>query len=425
MNNILEFIAAYIFYFPLLMSVIWIVGALVFYWTKERGEKELPTLDSYPQFSILVPAHNEKEQIQETIEHLLTLNYPDYEIIVADDGSIDGTSDLLHELSKKYSNLRVVYMRENGGKGAALNAACALSNGRYILCIDADALLDRDALIRMAWHFNNFPRVGAVTGNPRVLNRTTLLAKIQTGEFATIIGLIKRAQRVLGKVLTVSGVIAAFRKEAITTIGLWDPNMATDDIDITWKLEKNFWDVRYEPHAIIWVLVPETLKGLWNQRLRWSVGGVEVLKKNGDVWKDWRQRRFWPVYVEYIMSVFWAYCFWLGLAIWSLQSVFDIPQSVIFPAPLPPNWDGAILAMTCIVMFFTSLMIDHAYEKGMIRYLFWVIWYPVAYWFISAATVVVAFTKVMLRKKGELGQGVWTSPDRGIHFKAQADHDRY
>jgi len=399
------------------MSFIWIIGAFVFYLRWERGNNDLPVLDQTPMFSILVPAHNEQEQIEETVERLLDLNYPNYEIIVADDGSTDATTDILHRLVKQHDKIRATYMRINGGKGAALNAACAISNGRYILCIDADAQLESDALIWIAWHFNKFPRVGAVTGNPRVLNRTTLLAKIQTGEYATIIGLIKRAQRVLGKVLTVSGVIAAFRKEAITSIGLWDPHMATDDIDITFRLEKAFWDIRFEPKAIIWVLVPETLKGLWLQRLRWSVGGVEVLKKNLDIWKDWRQRRLWPVFIEYVSSIVWSYFFWLVTAIWSIQLLLGKASTVTFAAPLPPLWAGALLALMCLLMFFCSLILDSRYEKHMTRYLFWVIWYPLVYWLLSATAVVVAFTKVMLRKKGVQGQGVWKSPDRGIQLK--------
>ncbi len=417
MHDLLLIIANFVFLYPLFMSFVWIIGAFVFFMGRERGDKNPPKLDHHPMFSILVPAHNEREQIEETINRLLELNYPDYEIVVADDGSTDGTTDILHHLTQKHDRLRAIYMRINSGKGAALNAACAISNGRYILCIDADAQLEPDALLWMAWHFNNFPRVGAVTGNPRVLNRTTLLAKIQTGEFATIIGLIKRAQRVLGKVLTVSGVIAAFRKEAITSIGLWDPHMATDDIDITWRLEKAFWDIRYEPRAIVWVLVPETLEGLWRQRLRWSVGGVEVLKKNLDIWKDWRQRRLWPVFIEYVTSIIWAYCFWLVTAIWSLQFIFGAMEGFTFAPPFPPMWSGALLALVCLLMFVASLALDSRYEKHMIRYLFWVIWYPMIYWLISATTVAVAFAKVMLRKKGVHGQGVWESPDRGIRTR--------
>ena len=95
-----------------------------------------------------------------------------------------------------------------------------MSKGELVVTVDADCMLDARALHWMAWHFTNFPRVGALTGNPRVRNRTTLLAQIQTAEYARVIGLIKRTQRVLGKVLTVSGVIAAWRRQALLDVGL-------------------------------------------------------------------------------------------------------------------------------------------------------------------------------------------------------------
>jgi biofilm PGA synthesis N-glycosyltransferase PgaC len=281
-----------------------------------------------------------------------------------------------------------------------------------LLTIDADALVDPVALKWMAWHFEKFPRVGAVTGNPRILNRTSLLAKIQTGEFSTIIGLIKRTQRILGKVLTVSGVIAAFRKQALLSVGFWDTDMVTEDIDITWKLEKRFWDIRYEPRAICWILVPETLKGLWRQRFRWAQGGVEVLRKHIDIFTDWRQRRLWPVYIESVFSLIWAYCFW-GLAfLWLVTSLLRLHFPVPLAAPIPPEFTGAILALTCVVQFSISLIVDRHYEKKMLRYLFWVVWYPFAYWMISSLTVIGAAPRALFKKKGT--RAVWVSPDRGL-----------
>jgi hypothetical protein len=136
--------------------------------------------------------------------------------------------------------------------------------------IDADWILKKDALQFFMPHFLSSSKVGAVTGNPRVRNRTTLLGKIQVGEYSYIIGMIKRTQRIYGKILTVSGAIAAYRKSALLDVGLFDSDTVTEDIDITWKLHKGFWDVRYEPRALCWVLVPETVKGLWGQRVRWA-----------------------------------------------------------------------------------------------------------------------------------------------------------
>lgn len=117
-----------------------------------------------------------------------------------------------------------------------------------------------------------YPHVGAVTGNPRIRTRSTLIGRIQVGEFSSIIGLIKRTQRIYGRVFTVSGVIAAFRRQALADVGYWSPDMITEDIDISWKLQLRHWDIFFEPRALCWILMPETLRGLWKQRLRWAQG---------------------------------------------------------------------------------------------------------------------------------------------------------
>ena len=83
------------------------------------------------------------------------------------------------------------------------------------------------------WHLANGPRVGAVTGNPRIRNRSTLLGRLQVGEFSSIIGLIKRAQRIYGRIFTVSGVIAGFRISALHQVGYWNTDMVTEDIDVS------------------------------------------------------------------------------------------------------------------------------------------------------------------------------------------------
>ena len=413
MREIILLISDFIYLYPLLMSFVWMIGGFLFYWRHERKKTEIPESKSYPMFSVLVPCHNEQAQIEETVSHLLQLTYPNFEIIVVDDGSTDNTAELMRRLCRQHDMVRTVYLKENQGKAMALNIGSMVARGKFLLTLDADALLDTDALHWIAWHFENFPRVGAVTGNPRIINRTSLLAKIQTGEYSTIIGLIKRTQRLLGKVLTVSGVIAAFRRTALHSVGYWDTDMVTEDIDITWKLERAFWDIRYEPRAVCWMYAPETIKGLWHQRMRWSQGGVEVLKKNTGIWRRWSQRRLWPVYIESVASVIWAYCFWGMLFAWMLVALFDFTVAgTFFTPPLPPKWTGSLLAITCILQFTVSLYIDRNYEKNIFRYLIWVIWYPFMYWMISSFTVIFATPKALFKKKGQ--RAVWKSPDRGL-----------
>jgi biofilm PGA synthesis N-glycosyltransferase PgaC len=411
-RTILQFISDYVYLYPLFMSFVWSVGGLLFFWKQERNKMTVQEMNEYPLFSILVPCHNEEGQIQDTASHLLELDYPEYEIIFIDDGSTDATAARIHELCEKHEKVRGVYFRENHGKASALNAGCAAAKGELILSIDADALLEKNSLRWMAWHFTQFPRVGAVTGNPRVINRTTLLGKIQTGEYATIIGLIKRSQRILGKVLTVSGVIAAFRKDALASAGFWDTDMVTEDIDVTWKLERKFWDVRYEPRAVCWIFVPETLRGLWRQRLRWAQGGIEVLKKHKNIWRDRRQRRLWPVYAEYVLSTLWAYSFWTLVVMWGVQGVLKIIMPIHIIPPIPPLWTGSVLASVCFIQFIVCIYVDRLYDRKLFRYLFWVIWYPFIYWMLGALALVVAVPKALFKEKGT--RAVWQSPDRGI-----------
>ena len=107
----------------------------------------------------------------------------------------------------------------------------------------------RHALTWIVRRFQSDGGVGALTGNPRIRNRTSLLGRLQVGEFSSIVGLIKRAQTVYGRIFTVSGVICAFRKRALDDAGWWSPRTLTDDIDVTWRLQIAGWRVIFEPNA--------------------------------------------------------------------------------------------------------------------------------------------------------------------------------
>ena len=141
-----------------------------------------------------------------------------------------------------------------------MNTGALLAKHELLVCIDGDALLDPHALHWIA-HAFQLSTLGGLAGNARIRNRTSILGRLQVGEFASIIGLIRRAQTVYGSLFTVSGVICAFRKRALEEAGWWSPRTITDDIDVTWRLQVAGWRVVYEPHALVWILMPETLKG--------------------------------------------------------------------------------------------------------------------------------------------------------------------
>lgn len=412
-----EVILDFVFFWPLFMSALWMSGGLYFWFHRERywpwGEgTPAPTLAGNPLISILIPCFNEGLNARETIEAALAQRYDNIEVIAINDGSKDNTGAVLDQLAEEYSRLRVIHLAENQGKAVALAAGAAAARSDFLVCIDGDALLDKDAAAYMVAPLLNHPRVGAVTGNPRIRTRSTLIGRVQVGEFSSIIGLIKRTQRVYGQVFTVSGVIAAFRRRALAEVGYWSPDMITEDIDISWKLQLRHWSIFFEPRALCWILMPETLKGLWKQRLRWAQGGAEVFIVNMRRLWGWEYRRMWPLFIEFCMSSVWAFAYAMTIVLFLIGLVIPMPDSLHVQHLFPPAFTGLMLGVVCLLQFAVSLFIERRYEKGIAASLIWVIWFPVVYWMLSLFTTLVAFPKVMLRRKRSRAR--WVSPDRGI-----------
>lgn len=365
-------------------------------------------LEKTPFVSILMPAHNESKILYPVVKEMVDLNYPEYEVILINDGSSDDTSEVLKDLALKYDRVRVIDLKENCGKANALYLGLIASKGEILVGVDADSYLDKNALRYLVSHFvnkHNGERVGAVTGNPRVRNRGSLLGKLQLCEYASIISLIKRTQRILGKVMTVSGVCVAYRKRALMECGFWDRDMMTEDIAVTWKLEKNFWDVRYEPRALCWMLVPETIKGLWRQRRRWSEGGLEVIFRHWDIFKSWKRRRMTPIYLEQLLSFFWSVC-WLILTI--ILITMEIQGHHVITEYI---WKSQFLSFVCLFQFLIAMWLESRYDEKIFDNAWSVIWYPILYWYINVFIALASIFKAILPNKK---LATWKSPDRGI-----------
>jgi biofilm PGA synthesis N-glycosyltransferase PgaC len=406
------------FYYPLFMAYLWMTGGVFYYFHWERREQrrhdQPPLLPEYPPVSVILPCHNEAEHVAISIDYLLQQDYPNLEIIAVNDGSTDNTAEILNASAMHHERLRVVHLATNQGKAMGLRTGALLSANEYLICLDGDAALDRHAVSWIMHHFVSGPRVAAVTGNPRIRNRSTLLGKLQVGEFSSIIGLIKRAQRVYGRIFTVSGVVAGFRKSALHRVGYWSVDMVAEDIDISWKLQLDHWDIRYEPNALCWILMPETLHGLWRQRLRWAQGGSEALLKYFRNLFAWRKRWMWPIYLELTVSILWSYVMAGIFVLWLLGQFFNLPALLYVPSILP-GWTGSVLAMTCLLQWAISLAIDAGYEARSGRYYFWMVWYPIVYWIINVCTTVVALPRAIVKRRGE--RAIWVSPDRGLTLK--------
>lgn len=406
----------FVFFYPLFMSGIWMAGGMYFWlhWERKWNWRPYrpPQLPGLPLISILIPCYNEADNGEETILAALGQEYPNIEVIAVNDGSTDGTAALFDRLAAEHDRLRVIHLAQNQGKAMALRMGAMAARSEYLICIDGDALLAPDASSYLVAPLVENPRVAAVTGNPRIRTRSTLIGRIQVGEFSSIIGLIKRTQRVYGQMFTISGVCSAFRRKALDEVDYWSLDMITEDIDITWKLQRAHWSVFYEPRALCWILMPETLRGLWKQRLRWAQGGAEVFLKNLTTIWSWEHRRLWLLMVEFLLSTGWAFAFTLSVILWMLGHVIALPPSITVSMLMPPSFTGMVLAMVCLLQFVISVLIDRRYEPHLARSLYWIIWYPFAYWLINLVTTLFSFPKVMLRIRRRRAR--WESPDRGI-----------
>ncbi|WP_413293822.1 poly-beta-1,6-N-acetyl-D-glucosamine synthase [Bdellovibrio sp. HCB185ZH] len=392
---------------PFMLPLIWIMGAFVFYFKRERKRLELSEFSDQP-YTILIPCYNEENCAEATIRSLDHLPADKCEIIAINDGSRDKTQMVLERLAMTRPHMRVINLVQNRGKAAALTLGAMASRYEFILCIDADSELDAQAPRIMLEHFRD-EHVAGVTGNPRVKNRGTLVGRLQVGEFSALVGMIKRYHQTLGRLFALSGVLVMFRKSAIESIGYWDTDTVTEDVGISWKLQTSGWSLKYEPKAKCDVLMPDTLKGLWKQRLRWAQGGFEVVLKHGKSVLNSRDVGLRLILLEYIFSVTWAFM----LPVTILCALFGTNLHDI-----NPSYAILLTGVMSFTQFLVGLFLHGRYERST-GLGFVAIWYPFAYWMINSFVLFVAIPKVLFGPKRQFSS--WISPDRGGVTYAKID----
>ena len=214
--------------------------------------------------------------IASALRSLLTMQYPSMEIIVVDDGSTDRTVERAAPLEGRYGDttLRVVSKR-NGGKASALNTGIALARNAFVLCMDGDSRLDPGTVRAAMRHFAD-PRVGAVAGNVKVVNRDNIWTRLQALEYLEGLNMARRAQGFLRVVNIIPGPIGVFRRDVLQRVGGYDTDTFAEDADLTLKILTAGWHVTYEERAIAYTEAPEQFIDLIKQRYRWTRGILQA-----------------------------------------------------------------------------------------------------------------------------------------------------
>ncbi|MGD8544243.1 MAG: glycosyltransferase family 2 protein, partial [Candidatus Bathyarchaeota archaeon] len=187
-------VSFYLFFISLIMFTIRnsvTIGGAYLHKRREKRDSGSDLSDRPPLVTVIVPAYNEEKAIGKTVEALLRLSYANKEIIIVDDGSTDRTLEIARSYAE--GDLVKVVTKSNGGKWDALNIGIKESKGKFIVCIDADTLLDQNVIQRLINHFNN-PKIAAVAGNVKVGNRSSILTKLQALEYVVGINLHRRTE---------------------------------------------------------------------------------------------------------------------------------------------------------------------------------------------------------------------------------------
>jgi GT2 family glycosyltransferase len=227
--------------------------------------------------TVIVPAYNEVAGIEATLGSLQRSRWrAGIEVIVVDDGSTDGTAEVVEQLG--LPGVRLI-RQANAGKPAALNAGLAVATTEVVVLMDGDTVFEPDTIAELVAPFAD-ARVGAISGNAKVINRRGLLGRWQHIEYVIGFNLDRRMLAMCHAITTVPGAVGAFRMAALRDVGGVSSDTLAEDTDLTIALTRAGWRVAYQDRALGWTEAPSSVGDLWRQRYRWSYGTLQAVWKH-------------------------------------------------------------------------------------------------------------------------------------------------
>ena len=276
-------------------------------------ENQLSWQDKKPFVSIIVPCYNEEKVLKSSLESLIKLEYPRFEILVIDDGSQDDTYLMAKNMEFNHGEKRLkAYSKTNGGKANALNFGIKIAKGNLFLAVDADSKLSPESLDLMVAYFED-EKIAAVAGSVYVTNTDNIWTKLQALEYIQGLNLVRNGQAYFKLVNIIPGPIGMFRKEAVEKIGMYQDDTFAEDCDLTLRLIEAGYKIDYEIDAISYTEAPESLLDLLKQRYRWTRGILQAIFKH--------KRKLFSLYSDFSMAMVLWYMLFEAI-LWPIASIF-------------------------------------------------------------------------------------------------------
>lgn len=271
-------VIAWIFLFTNILSVTRILFLAVLA-LRTKHPKQRPSLATQQApVTVVIPAYNEARTIKRTVVSVQRSTHANFVVMVVNDGSTDKTAKIVERMCQDDPRIRLI-SKPNGGKFSALNLAFQQATTDIIITIDADTILYPQTLDALITPFED-PNVDAVCGNVEVGNVCNLLTGFQALEYITSQNFDRRAFEALNCIGVVPGATGAWRRQRVLEIGGYESDTLVEDADVTLRLLKHGGKIVYAPEARSRTEAPASLRDLSTQRLRWSFGTFQCLRKH-------------------------------------------------------------------------------------------------------------------------------------------------
>src|SRR3989344_3585490 len=266
-------ILPYIYLGYMFVSIYFLSLFFILYIKNRERLFEVPKTKIKYRVSVLVPAYNESETIQSTIESIFSSEYPIEELIVLNDGSSGDTSKKVKGLFSKYKKLKLID-KPNSGKADSLNKGISVANGDLIAVVDADSYPAKDAFAKLVGFFDD-PTVGVATPFIVPRNRTSFFERLQSIEY-NVIAFTRKLLGFVDAIYVTPGPLAIYRKKAFDEVEGFDESNMTEDIEITWHFVSKGYRIAMSVSSRAYTVAPDNFKGWYRQRIRWNVGGIQT-----------------------------------------------------------------------------------------------------------------------------------------------------